>query len=85
MPFVGIEITRRTKSGGYSSSLSIGVAPVAANHIFTGSDFSMPVSLVQGEIVPIHCVNTILLCHLATLCMGFLVSSFLPLWKILYA
>ncbi len=50
---------------------------------FTGSDFSMPVDLVQGGTSHVHCADTILLCHLAILCMDAPFEIFRPFYQIL--
>ena len=45
---------------------------------FTGSDSSILVGLVQGGTVPVHCVDTTLLCHPATLYTDVLVGICRP-------
>ena len=49
---------------------------------FTGSDSSILVGLVQGGTVPVHCVDTTLLCHPATLYTDALVEICRPFWQI---
>ena len=50
---------------------------------FTGSDFSMVADLAQGGTGHVHCADTILLCHLAILCIDALFEIFRPFYQIL--
>ncbi|CAF2124872.1 unnamed protein product [Rotaria magnacalcarata] len=73
------------KQSGESSIIIIRSLRLSARwgQPFTRSDFSMPVDLAQGGTGHVHCADTILLCHLAILCMDVPFEIFLPFYQIL--